>query len=147
MTRTSSLLVGGAVSGVVWFLIAMTFDKGVRDFNIPVIPTSAPLETALGLASAAIAGIAVAFAFSRAWDTPSRIVLYLIPVGVLALGVLVFSTLTWAFGQVVGSATQSLATVVGTLFFYAMLSVFTPILYVLALANGFVIRKLVRCAA
>jgi hypothetical protein len=147
MTRTSSLLVGGAISGAIWFLIAITFDKGVRDFNVPVIPTASPLEVALGLVSAAIAGIAVAFAFSRAWGTRSRVVLFLIPFGALALGVLAFSVLAWVLGQVVGSATESLAVVVGTLFFYAMLSVFTPILYLLALANGLAIRKLVRRAA
>jgi len=147
MTRNSSLLVAGAISGVIWFFIAITFDKGVRDFNVPVIPTATPLELVLSLASAAIAGIAVAFAFSRAWDTRSRIVLYLIPAAALALGVLAFSVFTWALGQIVGASTQSLATVVSTLFFYAMLSAFTPILYVLALANGLAIRKLVRRAA
>ena len=147
MTRTGRLLVGGAISGVIWFLIAIAFDKGVRDFNVPVVPTASPSEIAVSLLSAVIAGVAVAATFSKAWGTRSRIVLYLLPIGVLALGVLTFSVLTWVLGQVAGAATESLGVVVSTLLFYAMLSAFTPILYVLALVNGLLIRKLVRRAA
>jgi hypothetical protein len=147
MARSGRLLVGGALSGAIWFLIAVAFDRGVRDFNAPVLPTAGPFEIASSLASAVLAGVAVAVAFSRAWGTNSRIVLYLTPIGALVVGVLTFSVLTWVLGQLVGAATQPLPEVVGTLFFYALLSVFTPVLYVLALVNGLAIRSAVRRAA
>ena len=100
-----------------------------------------------GLSLAIQALVVVAVAFSKAWDSRSRIVLYLTPIGALAVGVLAFSVLTWVLCQVAGAAVHSLAVVVDTLFLYAMVSAFTPILYVLALLNGLAVRKLVRRAA
>src|SRR5262245_40737546 len=49
----------GASSGAVWFLIALAFDKGVRDFNYPVIPTASPLAIALSLFAAILTGVAI----------------------------------------------------------------------------------------
>jgi hypothetical protein len=147
MTRTGRLLAGGALSGILWFFLALAFDKGVRDFNIPVVPAASLPEIAASLVSAAVAGVAVAFAFSKAWGHRSHIVLYLTPIGALAVGVCAFSVFTWVLGQVVGAAVQGLAVILGTLSSYAMLSAFTPILYVLALVNGLALGKLVRRAA
>jgi hypothetical protein len=147
MERTGRLLAGGAISGGLWFLIAIAFDKGVRDLNVPVIPTTGASEIAISLVAAAVAGVTVAVVFSRAWGTGSRIVLGLTPIGALAVGVLTFAVLTWGLNQAAGAATERLAVIVSTLLFYALLSAFTPILYVLALVNSLAIRKVVSRAA
>jgi hypothetical protein len=147
MTRTGRLLTAGAISGAVWLLIAIAFDKGVRDFNVPVIPSSTPSEIVVSLIAALLAGVIVAVAFSRAWGTSSRILFFLAPVGALAVGVLAFGVLIWTLGKAAGAATERLDVTVTTLSLYAMLSAFTPILYAFALINSLAMRRLVHRAA
>jgi hypothetical protein len=141
------LLIAGAVSGAVWFLLALAFDKGVRDFNWPVIPVSNALELTASLLAAIATGLGVAVLFYPVWHSRSRTTLFVAPIVALPLAVLGFSLLAWLFNQTVGAETNSLNDIIMNLLSYATVSVFMPILYVLTVLNGLVLRRVVAGAA
>ncbi len=148
---TGELIVAGAFSGSAWFLLALAFDKGVRDFNIPVIPTNGVSATLASWLGAVATGVCVALAFRSAWTTRSRVVFWTAPLGTLALGIVVFSIWTWLawlrFGEPSNlSAPDQFVLVLATFLLYGLGGIFTPILYLLALLNQVAIRHVVRHA-
>jgi len=147
MSRTTRLLSAGAASGTVWFLLALAFDKGVRDFNWPVIPTGNPLEVTASLLAAIVAGLCITALFYPVWRSRSRIALWLTPLVALPLAVLGFSLLAWVFNQAIGADMNTLNDIIMNLFSYATGSVFMPILYLLTVLNGSIVRRVVARAA
>src|SRR5688572_17487606 len=89
------LLAVGVVSGATWFVVALAFDKGVRDFNRPVIPTGSPSAIVASLLAAIVTGVCVTFVFRRSWSSRSRVVLWLTPPATLVTALVTFSVLTW----------------------------------------------------
>jgi hypothetical protein len=143
----SRQLVGvGASSGAVWFALAMLFDKGVRDFNTPVIPSSGLLPLTLSLLGGIVAGVVVTLTLGRALLAPSRLTFWLAPLGSLVVGVITFSLTTWVVWLLVGAPSShgsfgQLAQILATFVIYGLMSpIFTPLLYALAHLNQFAMR-------
>lgn len=144
--ESRQLLSVGAWSGAVWFLLAMLFDKGGRDFNVPVIPSDGLIPLAASLLGGVATGIVVTFALRRAWLTRSRVLLLMAPLAALVLAIITFSLTTWLVWLVVGELSRlgplgQLQQVLGTFAIYGLMSLFTPILYLLAHLNQFVVRR------
>jgi hypothetical protein len=140
------------VSGSAWFLLALAFDKGVEDFNIPVIPSNGIVATAASLLGAIVTGVCLALAFRTAWTSRSRLVLWATPLALLTLGIVGFSVCTWLVWLLVGGPSSvrpadQFQQVLGTFVVYGLLSVFTPVLYMLAFLNQVAIRHMLRTAA
>jgi hypothetical protein len=143
----SRQLVGvGASSGAVWFAIAMLFDKGVRDFNRPVIPSSGLLPLTLSLLGGIITGVVVTLTVGRALLASSRLTFWLAPMASLVVGVITFSLTTWLVGLLVTDpsghgAFGQLPQTMGTFVIYGLMSpIFTPVLYALAHLNRVAMR-------
>ena len=143
----SRQLVGvGASSGALWFALAMLFDKGVSDFNTPVIPSSGLLPLTLSMLGGIVTGVVVTLTLGRALLASSRLAFWLAPLAVLVVGVITFSLTTWLVWLLVtdpsshGSLGQ-LAQILGTFAIYGLMSpIFTPVLYALAQLNQFAMR-------
>jgi len=147
-----TLLIAGVVSGAIWFLVALAFDKGVRDFNYPVIPTSSPAAVLASLLAAVVTGVCITFVFRRSWSSRSRAVLWVSPPATLVTGLTMFGVLTWMVWLVLGERTgitpsNQLANTVGFFVIYGAFSpLFAPFLYGLAFLNQSAIREILRRA-
>jgi len=142
------LIAGGAFSGVLWFCLAITFDKGVRDLNVPVIPANGALETTASLFAALVTGITIAFSFRRAWLANTHWARWAAPLATLATGVFVFSILLRGVELAFGSPASSLGfrAIIDNLGLYALVSAFAPLLYGLAQLNRLAMRAWLRRA-
>lgn len=145
-SQTRQLVVAGASSGAAWFVLALAFDKGVQDLNVPVIPTDGLVASTASLLAGVATGVGVALAFRGAWWTHSRWVSRLTPFASLVLGVATFSVLIWLVRILVGGspslgAVGHFQQVLGTFAMYGLMSIFTPVLYACAHVNRIAIRR------
>jgi hypothetical protein len=135
----------------VWFLIALAFDKGVRDFNIPVVPTNSIPAILASLIGGVATGVVVALAFRRAWISQSRLVRVATPLAALIVGIAVFSVCVWIVWLLFGAPSslrpaEQFVNVVDTFMVYGLVSVFTPFAYLMAWLTQTAIRKGLRSA-
>jgi hypothetical protein len=134
---------GGALSGVVWFLLALLFDRGVQDFNISgLIPVTTFWAGVASALSGAVTGACIAVVFRRWIRSPSRVVLFTLPIVTLPTAIVVFAVLIWTVRLPFELPYQpSLLQVVDNFLLYGVMSIFTPILYGCALLNQYAIRE------
>lgn len=145
---SSRVALAGAVSGGVWHLLALAFDKGLQDFNYPVIPIDSWLDVVIGWFAAAITGAVIAAAFQRPMLRGSRVAFFTLPILTLPAALTIYSTLIWLSRLGLGSnegapPLYGVDQILSIFFMYGLVSVFTPILYCLALATQWSIRRVV----
>ena len=140
------LTAAGAVSGGLWFLLALAFDKGVHDFNFPVIPTnSLAAWIASGLCSVAT-GVCMALLFHRLLLSRSKLVFYALPIAMLPCAIAAFSILIWVAWVALGNRSgvvplHRLVDILSIFLIYGLISLFTPLLYGCALLNQYALRS------
>jgi hypothetical protein len=141
----------GASSGFVWFLIALTFDKGVRDFNYPVIPTAGLLAIAGSLLAAILTGVSISLLFQRCIQSRSMWLHLALPLITVPTAITIFSVLVWVVWLLLGrtAGVQPLGQLANTLGFfliYGLCSIFAPFLYVVAALNNWTLHEILKRA-
>ncbi len=139
------LIIFGAISGIVWFGIALLFDKGVEDYNYPVIPTNS-LQACVGSFLAAVAtGILIALLFQKSLFKTSKRSLFLapfkiMPVAITAFGLLI--KLLWIFLGEADNGYYSLDYILSIFLIYGLFGPLTaPFVYGFTVINLLVFRK------
>ncbi|HZM52558.1 MAG TPA: hypothetical protein VFE68_18795 [Vicinamibacteria bacterium] len=138
----------GAFSGALWFGLAIAFDKGVQDFNYPVIPTDSSVALFMSSLCGIATGVAVALLFQRPLLSRSWAVFFGLPLATLPAALIVFSLLVWVtwlgFGSLEEPPFLRLGNILGIFLIYGLLSIFAPVLYAFALLNQYLLRSLVQ---
>jgi hypothetical protein len=144
-TPQTRLARAGAISGGCWFLLALLFDKGVKDFNYPVIPTNNFIAVVGSLIAAIITGTCIALLFSRSLLKSSRLTFFLLPFATIPLSIAMFSVLIWIvwlfFGNTDGVPKLFyLGTILSFFLFYACISLLAVFVYGFAILNQWALR-------
>ena len=144
-------MMAGAISGGLWFLLALAFDNGVRDFNFSVIPTNSHLAYFGSGLSGVLTGVGIALLFHRLLLSKSRVVFFALPIATLSTAIVTFSILIWITWLALGNhagvpALGRLADILSIFLVYGLMSLFTPVVYACALLNQYVLRAVIGCA-
>lgn len=135
----------GAISGCFWFFIALLFDKGVQDFNYPVMPTDSIIAITGCLLAAAITGASIALFFGRLLLKRSKLTFFLLPLATIPMATSIFSVLVWIVWLLVGETEggprlHHLATILSFFVLYACISLLAIFVYLFAILNQLAIR-------
>ena len=132
-------LVAAAISGMVWFGVALALDSGWA------IPANQFLPLIAAMLCACITGVCISLIFRRAFHRLANGFFVFLPLITLPLAVVTFALLIWIARRLFDiEPTLSLESIVGTFALGAFLSVFTPFLLALSLVNQCVMRSLLR---
>jgi divalent metal cation (Fe/Co/Zn/Cd) transporter len=136
------LVVAGALSGAVWFCLALAFDKGVQDFNYPVIPFDRWQTRSASFLSAVITGVLVALIFRTSWMSESRWSRWVVPYLAIPVAITIFSGLLRLVVLTIGDRPDiyTFEAISGNLGIYALISMFAPVLYGVAQLNRLAMR-------
>jgi hypothetical protein len=140
----SSYWIAGALSGAVWFIVALGLDN---DWAMPI--NSWSFLAAVILAGAAT-GVVISVLFHRVFSKKSKVLFFMLPLVTLPIAIALFAVLVWLMRQSLGvrfqteiSPPSELRLIVET-YLFVLLSIFAPFLYGLALLNQFVMRTIIR---
>ncbi len=143
---TRAYLVVAAISGAVWACAAIVLDGATEADHSWAIPWQDPLALALIIPGGAIVGVSVGALVRRPLQARSRLTPFL-PLVTLPLAIALFATLVWASRAILGyhftpqlSRRAELGLILETYLVYGLVSLMTPLLYVLALLNQRMIR-------
>jgi hypothetical protein len=141
------LAIAGALSGGLWFLLALAFDKGVQDFNFPVIPTNNLSAWIASGFSGVATGVCMALLFHRLLVSRSKVVFFTLPIAMLPTAIVAFSLLIWVAWFALGNRSgvdplRRLVDILSIFLIYGLISLFTPLVYGCALLNQYALRSL-----
>jgi hypothetical protein len=147
MPVPSQFACAGAISGCFWFLIALLFDKGVQDFNYPVIPTDSLIATVGCLLAAIITGASIAVLFRRLFMKRSKLTFFLLPLATIPTATSMFSVLVWIVWLLFGTPDDvpklsHLGTILSFFVLYACMSLLAVFVYGFAILNQVAIRAI-----
>lgn len=132
-------LVAGAISGIVWFGVALGLDSGWA------IPTDQFLPLLAAILCASITGVSISLIFRRAFRRLASGFFVFMPLITLPLAVVTFALLIWIARRLFDiEPALSLESIVATFVVGALLSIYTPFLLALSLVNQCVMRSLLR---
>ncbi len=139
-----SYWIAGALSGAVWFIVALGLDN---DWATP--KSSWSFLAAVILAGAAT-GMVISVLFRRAFSKKSKVLFFALPLGTLPIAIALFAVLVWLMRQSLGvhfhaeiSPLSELSLIVET-YLIVLITIFAPFLYGLALLNQYVMRAILR---
>lgn len=139
-----SYWIAGALSGAVWFIVAMGLD------NDWAMPKSSWTFLAAVILAGVVTGGLISVLFRRAFSKKSRIIFFILPLVTLPLAIALFAVLVWLMRQSLGvrfqveiSPLSELRLIVET-YLIVLLTIFAPFLYGLALLNQYVMRAILR---
>jgi len=143
------LVVAGALSGAAWFCLALAFDKGVQDFNYPVIPFDDWRTRSASFLAAVTTGVLIALIFRSSWASDSRWSRWLAPYLAIPVSVLIFSGFLRLVVLTIGDRPDiyTFDAISGNLGAYAMISIFAPVLYGAAQLNRLAMRAVLRSSS
>ena len=127
-------------------MVALAFDKGVQDFNFPVIATNSAIAVVASWLAATATGAAVAMAFRRPLLKSSDLFFVSLPLLTLPVALALFALLSWLAWVGFGTTKDvplfhRLGDFLSFFLVYGLISIFTPILFGLALLNQWAIRR------
>jgi hypothetical protein len=129
------------MSGAAWFAVAALCDSVRGEYIGGTMPLATRGAFTLFLLSGVATGVIVSYGFRRAFHRARLPWELLLPLATIPFGVSVFAVLVWltrfALGYRVPSVLpgEELGIIVMGYLFYALVSLLTPVLYVLALLN------------
>ncbi|MEO6034243.1 MAG: hypothetical protein ABIQ35_03210 [Verrucomicrobiota bacterium] len=138
-------VVVAAISGIIWFGIALVLDSGWA------IPTKQILPFIGAMLCACLTGLFVSLLIYKPSRQTSHVIFICLTFATLPLAVLVFALLLWMMRRLLGiefqpavSTSHELELIVSTYLLGGLLSIFTPFLLILSIANNYLMRFLVQ---
>ena len=154
--RRLQYICASAICGGFWFLLPLTLDKCVEDYNYPLLPTSNFFSFAASIAAGMITGVIIAVVFQRLFLCKSRPLFFILPIFIIPTAITIFCTLIWFVWLLFRLRfevtellnipglykTPGLREILSMYLMYGL--AFSPILYGFALLSQWVFRRLLK---
>ncbi|MBI3887356.1 MAG: hypothetical protein HY302_16745 [Opitutae bacterium] len=140
----SSYWIAGALSGAVWFFVAIGLD------NDWAIPKSSWSFLAAIVFAGIMTGEVISVVFRRAFSKKSKVLFFMLPLVTLPIAIALFAVLVWLMRQSLGVRFQAAISPLAELrlivetYLIVLLTIFAPFLYGLALLNQSVMRAILK---
>jgi len=141
----------GALCGLLWHLMLWLLYKVVGGSNPSITPYSNVFSVVGSVVAGMVTGIVIALIFRRLFLVRSKLAFACLPLATLPTAIVIYSILIWFVALLFeertdSSALMALVGITTTYLIYGLMTIFTPLLYGIALLSQFAFRTLLKRA-